>query len=104
MMRFITAGSRCGGFEMKRLLAMVTILALMAAPLATRLDAQGAPAATGLTIPVVGSGTAGNFVGTFTLQRFANVAGSVVAQGVVTGTVTTAAGQVTSIVQNVTAN
>jgi hypothetical protein len=90
---------------MKRLLALVTIFALTAAPLATRLDAQTpAPTARGVTIPVVGSGSAGTFVGTFTLQRFANVAGSLVAQGVVTGTVTNTAGQVTSLVQNVTAN
>lgn len=89
---------------MKRLLALVTVVTLIAAPLATRLAAAPAPAAApGLAIPVVSSGTAGTFNGTLTLQRFANVAGSLVAQGVVTGTMTNAAGQVTSIAQNVTA-
>jgi hypothetical protein len=87
---------------MKRLLALVTILALTAAPLATRLEAAPAPA-TGLAVPVTGTGTAGTLNGTFTLLRFANVGGSVVAQGVLTGTITNATGQVTSIVQNVTA-
>lgn len=89
---------------MKRLLALVTVLTLIAAPLATRIDAAPAPpAAPGLAIPVVSTGTAGTFNGTFTLQRFANVGGTLMGQGVVTGTMTNATGQVTSIAQNVMA-
>src|SRR5205809_750644 len=53
-----------------------------------------------LNIPITGSGTAGTFNGTYTLTGFAMQNGQLVALGTVTGTVTSAAGVVTSIVQN----
>ena len=53
---------------------------------------------TGLTIPIVGSTPGGSFVGSFLLQRFAVVNGAVSAVGILTGTLTTAAGT-TSIVR-----
>ena len=77
-------------------LALATIMALPAG------SAAAAPA-TGLTIPVVGSGPATSFTGTFTLQRFTtNASGGLVAVGSLVGTLTdTATRVVTSIVQTV---
>ena len=53
-----------------------------------------------LAIPITGSGSAGTFTGSFTPNSFALQGGQVVALGTVTGTVTSAAGVVTSVLQN----
>jgi hypothetical protein len=92
---------------MKRLLALVTIFALTAAPLATRLEAAPAAAGTGLSVPVSGSTAAGvtpagNFTGAFRITRFVNSGGTIFAQGVLTGIATnTTTGVSESIVQTV---
>jgi hypothetical protein len=60
-------------------------------------------AASGITVPVTGSGPGGSFTGTYTLQKFAVKNGEVVAIGTLTGTVTNTLGAILgSIVQNVT--
>jgi hypothetical protein len=90
--------------------APMTRLAMIAALTATTLfagaasnvDAAPKSAASGLTIPVTGSGSGGTFTGTFDLQQFAARNGEVAAVGTLTGTVTNALGQATSIVRNVT--
>jgi hypothetical protein len=77
-----------GGLKrMKRLLALVTVLTLVAAPLATRIEAAPA-AASGVAVPIVGSGPNGTFAGTLTIQKFVNNAGILQANGVLTGIVT----------------
>ncbi len=90
---------------MKRLLALVTVLTLAAAPLATRLEAAPAAApATGLSVPIVGSGATGSFNGTLTIKKFVNNAGVLQANGVLTGIVTSTTGAVVgTVVQSVTA-
>lgn len=88
---------------MKRF-ALATLLLFMSVlmmPSAAAAQTQGTQTPA-LSIPVVGSGPAGTFAGTFQLQRFAADQGGVVASGVVTGVLTAADGTVTSIVQNVT--
>jgi hypothetical protein len=90
---------------MKRLLALMTIFALTAAPMATRLEAAPAAGA-GLAVPVSGTtapgAAAGTFAGTFRITRFVNNAGQIVAQGVLTGIGTrTADGVSQSIVRTV---
>lgn len=55
-----------------------------------------------VSVPVVGSGTAGTFTGALNITSFAVQNGQVVALGTVTGVLTNAAGAVTSIVQAVT--
>ncbi len=54
-----------------------------------------------LTIPVTGTGSGGAFTGTFQLQRFAVDQGRLVATGLLTGVVTTAAGVPTSVARTV---
>lgn len=89
---------------MKRLLALVTICALTAAPLATRVEAAPPGSGSGLAVPVSGSGTntagdTGTFDGTFRITRFVSSGGEIFAQGVLTGIVTKTAAidkQVTS--------
>lgn len=91
--------------KMKRI-ALATLLAFTMAlisPMAGIAAAQGqapAPAST-ISVPITGTGGGGTFAGTFTLQRFANQAGQVVALGVLSGTLTAADGTVTSVVKNV---
>jgi hypothetical protein len=83
---------------MKKVLALATLFfftfALAAPPVAAA--QQGNP----LVIPITGSGPGAVFNGTFQLQRFANEQGQLVARGVLTGVVTTAAGS-TSVVRNI---
>jgi hypothetical protein len=55
----------------------------------------------GLTVPVTGAGPGGVFTGTLQIQRFVNNQGQLVANGILTGVVTNATGQSTSIVQTV---
>jgi hypothetical protein len=60
---------------------------------------QGQGTAQSIAIPVSGTGTAGTFVGTFQLQRFVANGSGVDAVGLLTGTVTSATGVVTSVVR-----
>jgi hypothetical protein len=81
--------------------ALFSLISITAAPLEA-----AAPVAQQqqqqLSIPIVGSGPGGVFNGVFQLQRFAVQDGAVVAVGLLTGTLTTAAGVVTSIARTVT--
>ena len=90
--------------KMKQI-AVATLLAFttaMIAPAATVSAQQAPPAASALTIPIVGSGPGGAFAGTFTLQRFVAQNGALTAVGLLTGTVTnTTTGVVTSILRTV---
>jgi hypothetical protein len=87
---------------MKRL-ALATLLFFTTAILspALALTAEAAPA-NPLSIPIAGSGGGAVFSGTFQLQKFATQDGAVVATGVLSGVVTTAAGATTSVVRTVT--
>jgi hypothetical protein len=60
---------------------------------------QGQATAPSIAIPVSGTGTAGTFVGTFQLQRFVANGSGVDAVGLLTGTLTSATGVVTSVVR-----
>ena len=89
--------------KMKQI-AVATLLAFttaMVAPATTVSAQQGPSPAPVLTIPVVGSGGGSTFNGTFTLQRFVNQNGQLTAVGLVSGTLTTANGVVTSVLQSV---
>jgi hypothetical protein len=72
---------------------------------ATILVVQPTPAlaASGLALPVSGSGSGATFTGTFTLQKFVTNGSGVDAVGTLTGTVTDALGRVTTVAQNVKA-
>ena len=88
---------------MKRLAAATLLMfatTVAAAPLGAASTAPAPPP--GLSVPITGTGIGGTFTGVFDLQRFAVEDGVVVASGVLTGTVTTAAGVVTSIVRTIT--
>jgi hypothetical protein len=90
---------------LKRLAAALLVLtmsAVTAAPLTAAAAQQTSPSTPSLTVPIVGSGPGGTFNGAFQLQRFVNQNGTVVATGLLTGTLTTAAGVVTSIVRTIT--
>jgi hypothetical protein len=84
-------------------LALATLFfftAALAAPVA--LNAQTPQPAQGIAIPIAGTGPNGTFAGTFQLQRFANVNGTVQAIGTLTGTLTnTVTNVTTSIVRTV---
>ena len=71
------------------------------APLSAQAQGRGNATTDALAIPIVGSGSGLNFAGTFDLQRFVVRDGVLSAVGTLTGTVTTAAGVVTSIVRNI---
>jgi len=87
----------------RRLTVLALLLAIILVPLAPTLTAQGGGnAPSGVAIPIVGSGGGLTFNGVFNLQRFVARDGFVSAVGTLTGTVTNAAGAVTSIVRNVT--
>ena len=58
------------------------------------------PANTSIAIPISGSNTLGSFTGTYTPTSFALRNGQLVALGTVSGTLTTAAGATTGILQN----
>lgn len=78
---------------------LIVMTALAAAPVAAA--AAAAPPTPTLAVPIAGTGPGGAFTGTFQLQRFATQDGGVVATGLLTGTVTTAAGVVTSIARTI---
>lgn len=84
-------------------IALATLLAFTTALMAPAASlAAAAPAPTSaITVPVTGSGGGNTFAGTFQLQKFVADNGQVSAVGLLSGTVTTAAGVVTSIVKTV---
>jgi hypothetical protein len=71
----------------------------MMAPGALMAQGQTQGTTQGIAIPVSGTGTAGTFVGTFQLQRFVANGSGVDAVGLLTGTLTSATGVVTSVVR-----
>jgi hypothetical protein len=87
---------------MKRL-AIATLLFFTAGLASPALAAAQAKApASPFTIPVAGAGDGAVFNGTFQLQKFAtDSTGQLVASGVLTGVVTTAAGATTSVVRTI---
>jgi hypothetical protein len=84
---------------MKRITAAF-VVALTAATVSL-VQPTPALAASGLALPVSGSGSGATFTGTFTLQKFVTSGGGVAAVGTMTGTLTDALGRVTTVVQNV---
>jgi hypothetical protein len=93
----------CEGDQHMKRIALVTIVALTTTLMAPAFAAaEPAPAAaSSLSIPISGSGSGATFSGVFQLQKFVTQQGAVYATGVLSGTVTTAAGAVTSIVQTI---
>jgi hypothetical protein len=88
---------------MKRL-AIATLMFFTAGIMTPAIAAAQAPAPpTPLNIPIAGAGDGATFAGTFKLQKFAvDQAGQLVATGLLTGVVTTAAGVTTSVVRTLT--
>ena len=86
---------------MKRLALATLLLFTTAVALPSTAVAQQTPAPKSISIPITGSGSGGTFSGTFQLQRFATQQGQVVANGVLSGVVTTAAGVTTSVVRTI---
>ena len=86
---------------MKKMMTALLTATLIAMPFAVPSSAAAAAPGTSLTIPIAGTGSGGTFAGTFQLQKFVSNGGQLLATGILAGTVTTAAGAVTSIVQNV---
>ena len=82
---------------------IITVCALVLCLAAFAPVASAAPTSNSLAIPVTGTGTAGTLNGILNLTGFTVQNGSVVATGILTGTVTSASGVVTSILQTVTA-
>ena len=83
-------------------LALATLLAFTAAIAApTAALAQAKAPASPLAIPITGTAVGGVFTGTFQLQKFATDQGQLVATGLLTGVLTTAAGVTTSVVRTV---
>jgi hypothetical protein len=75
-------------------------LAFVGGPFVTPVQAQGPGNPPGISIPITGTGPGGVFAGTFNLQQFRVVDGALTAIGTLVGTLTTAAGQTTSILRN----
>jgi hypothetical protein len=87
---------------MKRI-AAATILAFATMIMPLTSTAAAAPASP-TQLPVVGSVVGGGtFAGTLNLTKFANVNGTVNAIGTLTGVLTNAAGQTTTVMQNISA-
>ena len=83
-------------------LAVATLIALTSVLIApTAALAQGKKDVTPIAIPVTGAGGGAVFAGTFQLQKFATDQGQLVATGLLTGVVTSAAGVTTSVVRTV---
>jgi hypothetical protein len=80
-------------------------LALLALSSLTALSLSAAPtpayAASGLTVPVVGSGGGSTFNGTLKITKFVADGSGIDAVGTITGTLTTATGVVSSVVKTV---
>ena len=81
-------------------LALAVGTAFTAAPASA---AQPAATASAVTVPITGSGPNATFSGVFTLTRFANQSGQLVAVGTLSGVVTNLATGVTSTVSQVVA-
>jgi hypothetical protein len=79
------------------LIGVVGVVLSTAAPASAQIGAANT-----LTVPVVSTGTAAVFNGTFTLRRFVPTADGVAAVGLLSGVVTPTGGTPTSIVQTVT--
>ena len=89
--------------KMKQM-ALATLLAFttaLIAPATTLSAQQTTSTASAVAIPIVGTGGGNTFNGTFTLKRFATQGGQLTAVGVLSGTLTDAAGAVTSVLQTV---
>jgi hypothetical protein len=74
----------------------------LAAPQIASAQARQSPLAVPVTGIGTGTGAGAVFNGTFQLQRFANDQGQLVATGLLTGVVTTAAGATTSVARTIT--
>ena len=87
---------------MKRL-ALATLLLFATTVITPAIaSAQSTGQPSPLSIPVAGAGGGAVFTGTFQLKRFAtNAAGELVANGLLTGVVTTATGATTSVARTV---
>jgi hypothetical protein len=72
--------------------------AALAAPTITSAQSKTNP----LAVPVTGAGGGAVFTGTFQLQKFATDQGQLVATGILSGVLTTAAGETTSVMRTVT--
>jgi hypothetical protein len=79
------------------LIALTTSIA--AAPLAAAGTAAAPPRT--LSVPITGTGAGATLTGVFEVTRFATEDGAVVAVGMLTGTLTTAAGATTSIARTI---
>jgi hypothetical protein len=88
-------------YPMKRFALATLLLFTSVIALPTVAAAQQPPPPKALSIPIIGTGTGGAFSGTFQLQKFATEQGQLVAQGILTGVVTTAAGVTTSVVRTI---
>ena len=89
--------------QMNRL-AVATGTAVMLAMLASAAaPAHAAPAAakSGISMPVTSADSAAQFVGTFDLNKFVATSTGVAAVGTISGTLTDALGNVTTVVRNV---
>lgn len=88
---------------MKRL-ALATLLFFTSALVSPALSvsAQTNPTTSAVNIPVTGTGGGATFAGTFQLQKFATQQGQLVATGLLTGVLTTAAGATTSVLRTIT--
>ena len=90
-----------GGSVMSRisllLVAIVGLVLSTAAPANAQIGAANT-----ITVPIVSTGTAAVFNGTFTLQRFVATTDGVAAVGLLNGVVTATGGTATSIVRTVT--
>lgn len=81
---------------------LLAMLASAAAPVHAAQTTQAPRPSAGISMPVTSAATsAAQFVGTFDLNRFAATSTGVVAVGTITGTVTDALGNVTTVVRNV---
>ena len=85
-----------------RQIALATViaftLAFVGGPFVQSVQAQR-PATPGISIPITGLGPGGAFAGTFNLQQFRVVDGVLTGGGTLIGTLTTTAGETTSILQ-----
>ena len=78
---------------------MCAMAAVAAPPAAAQPPANSAGSS--MTIPVVGSGSGGNFTGTFQVQKFVARDGAVWASGILSGTVTNATGTVGTLARTI---
>jgi hypothetical protein len=87
---------------MKRLVLIAALAVMSVISVGSVAASAAPPQQDSLAIPVVGSGTAGTFAGTFNLTRFVATSDGLAAIGTLTGTLTSPTGVVTTIVRNVT--